>query len=59
MNNNSMIEDFERAISYNIINTHKTIQQVEKDCEKRIFNEKSKCKEKEYYNKSRIKQLAT
>jgi hypothetical protein len=29
-------DDLERALSYNIIQTHKTIERVEKECEQKI-----------------------
>jgi len=50
-------EEIERAISYNIIQTHKTIQRMEEECEGRLRKEKSRHREKEHNNKHTIKSL--
>jgi len=55
--NNSVVEDYERAISYNIMNAHKTIQEVEKDCEKKLVDEKRKYREKEKENRVKLKEI--
>ena len=50
-------EDLERAISYNIIQTHQTIQRVEMECEMKLKEEKTRYREKEQDNKHTIKSL--
>ena len=51
------MEDLERAISYNIIHAHETIQRVERDCEERIKQEKHRYREKVHENRHNIKSL--
>ncbi|CDW74649.1 UNKNOWN [Stylonychia lemnae] len=58
-NFNNRYDELERALSYNILKTHKTIQQVEKECEIRILQEKQRFKDKENDNKMKIKQLVS
>ena len=50
-------EEYENAISFNIIKTHQTIQRVEKDFEEKLRHEKSRYRDKEIDNKQTIKAL--
>eukprot|EP00347_Sterkiella_histriomuscorum_P005050 403358092 len=52
-------DEMERALSYNIMKAHKTIQQVEQECEQKLIEEKKRFKEKENDNKQKMKQLVS